>query len=227
MVLYCAGIYDIVIMECGVVDKTKTGIFKVVGYFVPLVQSLPPLGLWTGLMTVPLASYLVMMFANLPASLPQALSTFFTPFHLPEKALIGLGLLLLVYSVIYLRLKKGEGLVTSGPYRLMRHPQYAGIILFTIGLTSWSVWILNNTFGMGFLSSSQTLVVWFVELLAYVLLASIEERYLSRSFSEFEAYKSKTPLLISFLTTNSSYLELPLSLAIPVIVLAVLLHLPA
>jgi protein-S-isoprenylcysteine O-methyltransferase Ste14 len=178
------------------------------------------------LMTMPLASYLVLMFANLPASLPQALGAFFTPFHLPEKALVAVGLLLLVYSVMYLRLKKGVGLVTSGPYRLMRHPQYVGILLFTIGLTIWSVWILNNTFGMGFLSSSQTLAVWFVELLVYVLLAFIEERYLSRAFSEFEAYKSQTTLLIPFLTINNPYLHLPLSLVFPVIVLAVLLHLP-
>jgi len=73
-------------------------------------------------MTMPLASYLVMMFANLPTSLPQALVSFFTPLHLPEKALAIVGLLLLVYAVIYLRLKKGAGLMTSGPYRWMRHP---------------------------------------------------------------------------------------------------------
>lgn len=208
------------------VGQAKTVVLKVAGYLVPLVQSLPPLGLWTGLMTVPLASYLVMMFANLPASLPEALFTFFTPFRLPEKVLVAIGLLLLVYSVVYLRLKKGAGLVTSGPYRLMRHPQYLGIIFFTIGLTSWSVWILNNTFGMGFLSSSQTLAVWFLELLAYVLLASIEERYLSRAFSEFASYTTQTPLLIPFLKTNNKYLELPLSLLVPVILLAVLIYIP-
>ena len=226
MVLYCALIHNIVSMNCKMIGKAKTGVLKVTGYLVPLVQSLPPLGLWTGLMTVPLASYLIMMFANLPASLPQALFTFFTPFHLPEKALVAIGLLLLVYSVVYLRLRKGAGLVTSGPYRLMRHPQYLGIILFTIGLTSWSVWILNNTFGMGFLSALQTLTVWFLELLAYVLLASIEERYLSEAFSDFESYKTHTPLLIPFLKTNSKYLEVLLSLLAPIIILAVVLYIP-
>jgi protein-S-isoprenylcysteine O-methyltransferase Ste14 len=102
-----------------------------------------------------------------------------------------------------------------------------GIILFTIGLTSWSVWLLNITFGMGFLSSSQTLAVWFIELLAYVLLAAIEERYLARAFSDFEAYQSQTLLFIPFPTTNNPYLEISLSLVIPVLILVVLLQLPA
>ena len=194
----------------------RSGFLKVAGYLVPLVQSLPPLGIWTGLMTLPFASYLIMVFANLPVNLPRALSNFFVPFLIPEKALVIIGLLILVYSIAYLITKRKEGLVTSGPYRLVRHPQYLGMILLTLGLTSWSVWILNNTFGIGFLSPSQTIGVWFIELFAYILLAYTEEKYLSRKYGEpFENYKSQVPFFIPFLKTNRRALDILISISIP------------
>jgi len=204
------------------------GFLKFAGYLVPLVQSLPVTGVWTGLMTLPFASYLIMTFANLPGSLTTALSEFFLPFLVIEKALVIIGLLILIYSVVYLRIKKKEGLVTSGPYRLVRHPQYLGMTLSTIGLTSWSVWFLNNTFGIGFLSPSQTTGVWCVELFAYILLAYIEEQYLSRNYGEpfenyngesFENYKRQVPFVIPFLKTNRRVLDILVSILIPAILL--------
>ncbi len=201
-------------------ERIRSGFLKIVGYLVPLVQSLPPLGIWTGLMTLPFAGYLVMLFANLPVNLSRALSNFFTPFLVPEKALVIIGLLILVYSVAYLKMKRKEGLVTSGPYRLVRHPQYLGMILSTLGLTSWSVWILYNTFGVGFLSPSQTIGVWFIELLAYILLAYTEEHYLSRNYGEsFENYKNQVPFFIPFLKTNRKDMDILISILIPAVLL--------
>jgi len=182
------------------VERIRSGFLKIAGYSIPLVQSVPA---WTGLMTLPFASFLIMMFTNLPVNLSIALSNFFMPFLIPEKALIIIGLMILGYSVVYLRIRKKEGLITSGPYRLVRHPQYLGMILATLGFTSWSVWILNNTFGIGFLSPSQTIGVWFIELFAYILLAFIEEQHLSRKYGEsFESYKRQAPFFIPFLKIN-------------------------
>ncbi len=197
-------------------ERIRSGVLKFVGYLVPLVQSMP--SFWTGLMTVPFAGYLIMVFANLPVALPRALSDLLLsmPFLIPEKVLVIVGLLLLVYSAAYLRLKRKEGLVTSGPYRLVRHPQYLGMILATLGLTSLSVWILNNTFGTGFLSPSQTIAVWFIELFAYILLAYVEELYLSRHYGEsYESYRSKVPFLIPFLKTNRGSLDVFVSILLP------------
>ena len=121
--------------------------------------------------------------------------------------------------------EKRVGLVTSGPYGLVRHPQYLGIILATLGLTSWSVWILNNTYGIGFLSPSQTIGVWFIELLVYILLALIEELFLSRNYGRiFSDYKSQVPFLIPFLKTNRKDLDVLVSVIIPLILLFVLIN---
>jgi protein-S-isoprenylcysteine O-methyltransferase Ste14 len=204
-------------------ERIRTRFLKIAGYLVPLLQSLPMTGSWIGLMTLPLLSYLLIIFANLPVNLPRALfdlfNWLFTPFLIPEKALILIGLLFLIYSIIYLRIKRKEGLVTSGPYRLMRHPQYFGVMLLTLGLTSSSVWLLNNTFGVGFLSPSQTIGIWFIELFIYILLAYIEEQSLSRTYGEsFEKYKSKVSFFIPFLKTERIALNLLISISIPALI---------
>ena len=198
---------------------------RLVGYLIPLVQSLPPLGIWTSLMTLPFATYLVIMFTNFPVSLPTALSEFLTPFLIIEKAFLIMGVVILVYSIVHLETRKKEGLVTSGPYRLVRHPQYFGIILSTLGLTSWSVWILNNTFGMGFLNPLQTIGVWFIELLAYASLASIEELYLTKNYGEaFEDYRGQVPFLVPFFNTRRKFPDVLLSISIPSFLLFVLIN---
>lgn len=206
-------------------DRIRSRFLGFAGYLIPLVQSLPPLGVWTGLMTLPFATYLVMMSTNLPVSLPSALSEFLTPFLIAEKVLLIIGLIILVYSIIHLQIKKKEGLVTSGPYRLVRHPQYFGIILSTLGLTSWSVWILNNTFGIGFLNPLQTIGVWFIELFAYALLANIEELFLTKTHEEaFENYKSQVPFLIPFLNTRQKFLDVLLSIFVLSFLLFILIN---
>jgi protein-S-isoprenylcysteine O-methyltransferase Ste14 len=204
--------------------KMGSKLLRFAGYFVPLIQSLPPLGIWTGLMTLPLASYLLMMLTNLPTSLPTALAEFFIPFLIPEKVTVVIGLAILVYSARHLELNKKEGLVTSGPYGLVRHPQYLGIVLSTVGFTSWCVWILSHTFGIGFLNSSQTIGVWFVELLAYVALALIEELHLSKKHGDaYKKYADHVSFLIPFLNTKRRPLDALLSIIIPSILLAILL----
>ncbi len=206
----------------------RSGLLRFAGYLIPLVQSLPALGPWVGLMTLPFATYLITFFANLPLSVVDILSAFFAPFPILvlERVLIILGFFLLVYSAVYLRMKRNEGVVTSGPYRLIRHPQYLGMILSTLGLTSWSVWILNNTFGVGFLSPSQTIGVWFIELVAYILLARVEELFLSRNYGAiFDDYRRQVPFLIPFLKAGRKDLDVLVSISIPSILLLVLINL--
>ena len=202
-------------------EKTRSTLHRVAGYLILLVQSVPA---WTGLMTLPLAAYLLTTLANLPDSLPRALINFMSPFNIPEKILIAAGLLLLARSAAHLGLRRGEGLVTTGPYGLVRHPQYLGMILATLGLTSMSVWILNNTFGIGFLTPTQTVAAWLAELLAYVLLAYAEERHLSGKHGDaHDDYISRVPFLVPLLKTERTKLEVVASIAAPTILLFLLI----
>ena len=68
--------------------RMRSWLLRFAGYFIPFVQSLPALGGWVGLMTLPFATYLIMFFMNLPVSLVDVLSAFFAPFPIliPERA---------------------------------------------------------------------------------------------------------------------------------------------
>ena len=109
---------------------------------------------------------------------------------------------------------------------MVRNPQYLGMILFTLGLTSWSYYELTQFFGTGFLNPSQTVGVWFAELFAYILLAYIEELYLSKHYGEsFINYRKQVPLLIPLLRTNRKILDILVSIIIPAVLLFALISL--
>jgi len=90
-----------------------------------------------------------------------------------------LGLLLIVLG--WSKIHRAADLVTTGIYRHIRHPQYAGIFLFTLGwLLHWPTVI--------------TLVLWPILMAAYVWLARREEREIEAKFGEaYRRYVDHTP----------------------------------
>jgi protein-S-isoprenylcysteine O-methyltransferase Ste14 len=76
-------------------------------------------------------------------------------------------------------------LVTTGPYRLIRHPIYAGIVLALVGTA---------------LASSLYLLIAGVVVVGYFLFsATREERFLAERFHDtFPPYKARTKMLIPF-----------------------------
>lgn len=194
-------------------QQRKSVLLRISGYLVLLIQQIPPLGIYTGLMTLPVISNLALLFTNF--DLPNLQNQIWPPFQ-QEWAVLGTviaitGFLLALYSIIYLGLHKKQGLVTSGPYRYVRHPQYTGFLLLTAGLSGYSYWVLTNTFGTGWqlgnLSAKQTvLALWFLELGAYLLLARIEESYMLKSFGqEYITYKDESSQFIPFGNTAKRY----------------------
>ena len=105
-----------------------------------------------------------------------------------------LGLGLAVWARIYLgrnwgmptSTKEDPELVTSGPYRTIRHPIYTGILLALIG-------------------SAIAVSVWWLIVVAliggyFIYSAFVEERNMTRSFpSAYPEYQHSTKMLIPFI----------------------------
>jgi len=214
------------------VETLRSAFFGIAGWLIPLVASAPSLFIWAGLMTLPLAGYLAIMFLSLfnPAirfhgqepSIPYFLSAIEVLLlggpYVPDKVISILGILIMVYATVYLKVRRKKGLVTSGPYRLVRNPQYFGAILFTINLTSRSY---REVLGdVGWLGPKGTLLLWSGTLGAYILLALVEEMHLSRAFGKaYDAYRSKTAFLIPFAVTRRRLLDIVVSVTIPALLL--------
>ena len=74
-----------------------------------------------------------------------------------------------------------DTLVTTGVYAYIRHPQYIGMWLITVGLLiQWPTLI--------------TLIMWPILMFAYYKLSMSEEKGLKEKFGEeFERYKASVP----------------------------------
>ena len=97
--------------------------------------------------------------------------------------IMGIGGLLIIraWKKIY---QAKNGLITNGIYSYMRHPQYTGIILVTLGmLIHWPTFI--------------TLFMWPILVLVYYGLAKKEEKKMERKFGvAYQEYKSRVPMFL-------------------------------
>lgn len=94
-----------------------------------------------------------------------------------------LGLIMMGKGWSQIHEAKGE-LVTDGIYAHMRHPQYSGLFLITIGmLIQWPTLL--------------TLIMWPILTYAYYHLAMREERAVEEQFGEdYRRYKEQVPAFI-------------------------------
>ena len=198
-------------------ERLKMRVIGAIGLLLPFLASIPPITAWGALMTVPFLMYIILIMTN-----PSA--TVLYPADIINIVSILLALLLLVYSVGYLWTKKSAGLVSTGPYRIVRHPQYFSIIIFTTIVTYQSVWILQNTFGIGWLSAEQTIALWVAMLVAYAIIASIEELHLNEVYgSEWIEYRNRVGFLLPFVHFRSRIVEAIICILLPILVLIVML----
>ncbi len=110
-------------------------------------------------------------------------------------ALSGLGVLVGLYTLahnrpgnfaIYPEPKAEARLVTSGPYRWVRHPMYLAVLLFMAGIALWN----------GTLANQLSLITLFAALAGKMVR---EERYLHRHFDGYADYACRCKRLIPFL----------------------------
>ena len=153
-------------------------------------------------MSIPLISYLLFFFQN-PSILEYDLS-FFYQFHGTYIAYIGLAFYL--YCLIY-QITHRKRLIQTGPYKIIRHPQYIAFIILTFGLTLVSFQTYPITIFDPFEVSGYTIIfyVWIAEVLAYITLAKIEDIFLKAKYGEkFLEYAFKVPFMFPFLKLNKN-----------------------
>lgn len=82
--------------------------------------------------------------------------------------------------------KDDPELVTSGPYQLVRHPIYSGILLAGVGTAVALSWIW--------------LIAMVLAAVYFVYSATVEERYLTEQFPEtYPTYRHSTKMLVPFI----------------------------
>ncbi|MDZ7269791.1 MAG: isoprenylcysteine carboxylmethyltransferase family protein [candidate division KSB1 bacterium] len=143
------------------------------------------IALMTEMFGWPLVLFLVSPFFDIPiiapkyfGSLGHSPATVGTAISIAGVVLIAAG---------WRQIHRSEGLITSGLYRYIRHPQYTGILLFTFG------WLLHWP-------SAVTLILWPVLVMAYTWLAKQEEKQALEEFgARYTEYARQTKRFIPFL----------------------------
>ncbi len=103
--------------------------------------------------------------------------------HIVSNGLMVAGLLIMAAG--WQRIHRAQGaLVTGGPYAYVRHPQYAGLFLVTIGmLVQWPTII--------------TVATWPILIAVYYRLARREEREAEAALGgAYRAYSARTPMFV-------------------------------
>jgi protein-S-isoprenylcysteine O-methyltransferase Ste14 len=109
---------------------------------------------------------------------------FYNVFHYwvfpASKVFMGIGMLLVIFGWKQIFEAKGR-LVTTGLYKYLRHPQYVGFLLITLGLNVQ--WLTIITFAL-----------WPVLVLLYSRLGKIEDREAEKKYGdEFRKFKEAVP----------------------------------
>jgi len=110
----------------------------------------------------------------------------FHPLHFVTEGLMvfgGLFLVILAWIDVY---EAKGGLVTSGVYGFVRHPQYFGLMITTLGmLIAWPTFL--------------TAAMWPMLTLLYYRLAADEEKEMEQKFGEeYRDYKRKVSMFVPF-----------------------------
>jgi protein-S-isoprenylcysteine O-methyltransferase Ste14 len=96
---------------------------------------------------------------------------------------------LMIFNAAFITWLKNlkRGLITHGIYRVVRHPQYLGMIILALGISIRSL-------------RPASFIAWLTLLFGYLILASLEERTLLKTYSEeYGRYCEKVPFIIPFL----------------------------
>lgn len=113
----------------------------------------------------------------------EAFYVFFNSYVFPaSKIIMGIGILLVIYGWKQIHKARQQGtLMIEGIYKYIRHPQYLGFLLITLGLNVMWLTII-------------TLIMWPILAVLYWRLAKKEDKEMEEKFGEeFLEYKRRVP----------------------------------
>ena len=184
------------IKENKIINKITSVATSVSSVLIPIFQYVPCTAIWFGIMSVPFIAYLAFFFQN-PGIFVTDLAFLFSSY---EIYIIIIGFTLYISSLIY-QITHRKRLIRTGPYRIVRHPQYVSLIIMTFGMTL----VVFKTspvvnFELNINEYSFMLLIWAGEVLAYIILAKIEDYALKAKYGdEFLDYANQVSFMIPFL----------------------------
>jgi protein-S-isoprenylcysteine O-methyltransferase Ste14 len=107
-------------------------------------------------------------------------------------SLCAIGISVFLVAAFQFFEKRNEGFVMTGLYSKVRHPQYLGIIIATLGFTVVS-------------ERPMAWIAWLTLTFIYFLLALREEEILKKKFeSEIETYRRQVPFFLPLISSRIS-----------------------
>jgi len=201
-------------MFCGLGRRVRHLIEVLSSVSLCLLQYIPVAGPWHGLMVFPLAYYVFEFFWSFPEFREQQFHLLlFEPKLIFGRVITLAGLAIFLAALIQMLLMRRKGLLTSGLYSVVRHPQYLGIIIMTLGLTIMSIQWLGLSLNI--------VLTWIIEVLGYILLAYYEELNLLNTFEkEYQKYRKKVPFIFPL---NQNIMPEPILTLIITLIIAFML----
>lgn len=162
------------------------------------MQTIYNMGIFYGFMTIPLLPYIWHVLTDSNYANAVWFNAEFMLFAFDKIwvgriiAFVGVAVLFVAAAQFLWSRIKGRGLIQSGLYSRIRHPQFTGIILVTVGLTvmiaTWGDYYPRSRF--------QDMTVWLLQVLGYIAVAKYEDWSLLKKFGDsYRQYQQKVPFL--------------------------------
>lgn len=185
-----------------------------------IIQYVPVVGIWHGVMFFPLAVYIFSLLIIHPESFLVDMSLLLFSKHLLFGRIIAFtGVALFLASCVQFLKMRGK-LITTGLYSVVRHPQYFGIIIATFGYSLMLIQVAP------FIETvSSILLIWVIQALGYIALAFYEEHHLISKYGDaYKQFKRKTPFI--FPCQHPSKIPEPIFSSILILIIALFCLLP-
>jgi len=170
-------------------DKARLLFEAVLTAILFTLQSIVYGGWAISVMSIPLLPYLIILVTGHPNLQRDIHLLFFAKEFIVGRmiTLIGFAVFLVAGVQFLMDRARGVGFTKTGLCSVVRHPQYTGIIITTIGLT---VMVLTLP------GDPQVIILWLIQILGYVILARYEESHLEKRYGgKFRQYRQDVPFM--------------------------------